>query len=128
MGVANVADLVAALLLTQFVAFPAALGFGLGQALLPRGEIGFRGREPLRQLVARGLLVGEGSRVFVAEREAKVLGVLHLVGLLLVGGSIRRLALVVSAFTVAHSITLAGATLGWVYAPQAPIEATIAQT
>lgn len=37
-----------------------------------------------------------------------------------------RLVGAVTAFTVAHSITLAGATLGWVSVPSAPVEATIA--
>jgi hypothetical protein len=32
----------------------------------------------------------------------------------------------ISAFTLAHSITLAAATLGWVQVPQAPVEAVIA--
>jgi hydrogenase/urease accessory protein HupE len=38
--------------------------------------------------------------------------ILFLIGLLLLGGSIRRLALVVSSFTLAHSVTLSLATLG----------------
>jgi len=45
--------------------------------------------------------------------------------LLLVKGA-RRLAATVTAFTVAHSLTLAGATLGFVHAPGPPIEAAIA--
>jgi hypothetical protein len=32
----------------------------------------------------------------------------------------------VTAFTVAHSLTLAGTTLGWVHLPSAPVEALIA--
>ena len=42
---------------------------------------------------------------------------LFLVGLLLLGGSLRRLVLVVSAFTVAHSITLSLAVLRFVTPP-----------
>lgn len=38
----------------------------------------------------------------------------------------RRLIATVTAFTVAHSLTLAGATLGFVHVPQKPIEAAIA--
>ena len=58
------------------------------------------------------------------------LGVDHLLfvlGLLLVVGQ-RRLLLVktITAFTVAHSITLALATLGFVHVPGAPVEAVIA--
>ncbi len=45
--------------------------------------------------------------------------------LLLVKGA-RRIIATVTAFTLAHSITLAGATLGWVHMPGPPVEATIA--
>ena len=38
----------------------------------------------------------------------------------------RRVALTVTAFTVAHSITLAAATLGFVHVPGPPVEAAIA--
>jgi hydrogenase/urease accessory protein HupE len=38
----------------------------------------------------------------------------------------RRVALTVTAFTIAHSITLAAATLGFVYVPRPPVEAAIA--
>jgi hydrogenase/urease accessory protein HupE len=58
-----------------------------------------------------------------------LLGVDHLLfvlGLLFLVGSWRRLVATVTAFTVAHSITLAAATLGWVHVAQAPVEATIA--
>ena len=52
--------------------------------------------------------------------------VLFLVGLLLLGGTIRRLALIVSAFTVAHSITLSLAALNLVTPPARLIEPAIA--
>lgn len=45
--------------------------------------------------------------------------------LLLVSGT-RRLLLTVTAFTLAHSITLAAATLGMIWLPGPPVEATIA--
>ena len=45
--------------------------------------------------------------------------------LILVRGG-KRIVLTVTAFTVAHSITLAAATLGWVTLRAAPVEATIA--
>ena len=45
--------------------------------------------------------------------------------LLLVRG-VRKLLATVTAFTLAHSITLAAATLGFVRVPAAPVEATIA--
>jgi hydrogenase/urease accessory protein HupE len=58
-----------------------------------------------------------------------LLGVDHLLfvlGLLFLVGNWRRLIATVTAFTVAHSITLAAATLGLVHVSQAPVEATIA--
>ncbi len=51
---------------------------------------------------------------------------LFLVGLLLLGGSMRRLLLVVTAFTLAHSITLSLAALRIVMPPPALIEPAIA--
>jgi hypothetical protein len=51
---------------------------------------------------------------------------LFVLGLLFLVGSWRKLVVTVTAFTVAHSITLAAATLGWVHVAQAPVEATIA--
>jgi hydrogenase/urease accessory protein HupE len=66
---------------------------------------------------------------FVLGVEHILLGVDHLLfvlGLLFLVGSWRRLVATVTAFTLAHSITLAAATLGWVHVAQAPVEATIA--
>jgi len=65
-----------------------------------------------------------------------VLGVEHILGgfdhllfvlalLILVKGT-RRLIATVTAFTLAHSLTLAGATLGFVHVPGPPVEAAIA--
>jgi hydrogenase/urease accessory protein HupE len=65
-----------------------------------------------------------------------VLGVEHILGgidhllfvlalLILVKGT-RRLVATVTAFTLAHSLTLAGATLGLVHVPGPPVEAAIA--
>jgi hydrogenase/urease accessory protein HupE len=51
---------------------------------------------------------------------------LFLVGLLLLGGTIRQLAVVVTAFTVAHSITLSLAALNLVTPPTRIIEPAIA--
>ena len=51
---------------------------------------------------------------------------LFVLGLLFLVGSWRRLVATVTAFTLAHSITLAAATLGLVHVPQTPIEAAIA--
>jgi hydrogenase/urease accessory protein HupE len=52
--------------------------------------------------------------------------VLFLVGLLLLGGSLRQLALVVTAFTLAHSLTLTLAVLGIVSPPARLVEPAIA--
>jgi hydrogenase/urease accessory protein HupE len=65
-----------------------------------------------------------------------VLGIEHILGgidhllfvlalLLIVRGG-RRILLTITAFTVAHSITLVAATLGWVQVPGPPVEAIIA--
>ncbi len=56
-------------------------------------------------------------------------GIDHLVfvlALLLLVKGARRVIVTVTAFTVAHSLTLAGATLGFVHMPGPPIEAVIA--
>jgi hydrogenase/urease accessory protein HupE len=51
---------------------------------------------------------------------------LFLVGLLLLGGSIRRLAMVVTSFTIAHSVTLSLAALNIITPPSRIIEPAIA--
>ena len=58
-----------------------------------------------------------------------LLGIDHLLfvfALLLIVSNMRRLIWTITAFTAAHSITLAGATLGFVYVPPQPVEAVIA--
>jgi hypothetical protein len=58
-----------------------------------------------------------------------LLGIDHLLfvlALLFLVGSWRRLIGTVTAFTLAHSLTLAAATLGWIRVPPAPVEAVIA--
>jgi len=51
---------------------------------------------------------------------------LFVFSLLLIVKNMRRLLWTITAFTVAHSITMAGATLGLVHIPQQPVEAMIA--
>jgi len=51
---------------------------------------------------------------------------LFIVGLMLLGGTIGRLLTIVTAFTIAHSITLSLAALGVVHIPPAPVEVLIA--
>ncbi len=58
-----------------------------------------------------------------------LLGVDHLLfvlALLMIVAGWRTLVATVTSFTVAHSLTLAAATLGWVRVAQAPVEAVIA--
>jgi hypothetical protein len=51
---------------------------------------------------------------------------LFVLGLLLLIRGVGALVKTITAFTVAHSVTLAAATLGWVQVPQQPVEAVIA--
>lgn len=63
------------------------------------------------------------------------IGIAHILGgwdhlafvlmLILLAASLREVALVASGFTLAHSLTLAAATLGWVHVEQGRIEAMI---
>jgi hypothetical protein len=58
-----------------------------------------------------------------------LLGIDHLLfvlALLILVKGTRRLVATVTAFTIAHSLTLAGATLGFVHVPGPPVEAAIA--
>jgi HupE / UreJ protein len=71
-------------------------------------------------------------RTFVASGVEHILigpdHILFLVGLLLLGGTLRRLALIVTAFTVGHSITLSLAALDILSPPARVIEPLIALT
>jgi hypothetical protein len=113
-------------------------------AELPSGHthlslISFDGGAPIERLAQAG------SEVMIAQRQADLkstlgklflLGVRHiftgydhiafLIGLLLLGGTLRRLIGIVSAFTVAHSITLALAALNIFAPPPQLIEPSIA--
>jgi hydrogenase/urease accessory protein HupE len=83
-----------------------------GEAALGGGDWLRTAREYL-QLGVEHILTGVDHLLFV------------LALLLLVRGG-QRIVATISAFTVAHSVTLALATLGWLRAPQAPVEACIA--
>ena len=77
---------------------------------------------------ARGMLA-IASAYLVLGIEHILTGVDHLLfvlGLLLLVRGFGRLVKTVSAFTVAHSVTLALATLGFVHVPSPPVEAVIA--
>jgi len=80
--------------------------------------------------------VQAASGTLEVARAYLVLGIEHILGgvdhllfvlalLLIVRGS-RRIFVTITAFTLAHSITLVAATLGWVHVPGPPIEAMIA--
>ncbi|MEM7192309.1 MAG: HupE/UreJ family protein [Pseudomonadota bacterium] len=66
---------------------------------------------------------------FLLGVEHILLGIDHLLfvlALLLIVRDVWMLVKVITAFTIAHSITLAMAALGWAHIPQAPVEAVIA--
>jgi hypothetical protein len=73
--------------------------------------------------------VEAAPRRFEVARTYLALGIEHILTgidhLLLVTG-FRRLLMTVSAFTLSHTVTLTLATLGFVHAPPAPVEAVIA--
>ena len=77
---------------------------------------------------SRGLLAVASSYALLGV-EHILFGVDHLLfvlGLLILVKGWRRLVGTITAFTIAHSITLAAATLGFVHIPSKPVEATIA--
>jgi hydrogenase/urease accessory protein HupE len=51
---------------------------------------------------------------------------LFVLALVILVKGLRRLTATITAFTAAHSLTLAAATLGWVHVPTPPVEACIA--
>jgi hydrogenase/urease accessory protein HupE len=94
------------------------------QAILDRGRQQFEHFSGTRQGIAAVV------RKFVPAGIHHILigpdHLLFLVGLLLTGGSVRRLLIVVSAFTVAHSVTLSLAALNLLVPPAYVIEPAIA--
>ena len=77
---------------------------------------------------SRGLIAIASSYALLGI-EHILFGIDHLLfvlGLLILVKGWRRLVGTITAFTVAHSITLAAATLGFVHVPSKPVEATIA--
>jgi len=86
---------------------------------------------------APSFIIAGTPHAFAVVRTYLMLGVEHILGgidhllfvlalLLIVERRWMRLIKTITAFTVAHSITLALATLGFIHVPQAPIEAVIA--
>jgi hydrogenase/urease accessory protein HupE len=99
-------------------------GDTLTQAILDRGKARFEYFAGTRQgvlAVIRRFVPAGIHHILIGPDH-----LLFLVGLLLLGGTIRRLALVVTAFTVAHSITLSLAALNIISPPARVIEPAIA--
>jgi hypothetical protein len=84
---------------------------------------------PMLTVVAAPGLFGVASTYVRLGFEHILGGIDHLLfvlALFLLVGATRRLIATVTAFTVAHSLTLAAATLGFVHVPPRPVEAVIA--
>jgi hydrogenase/urease accessory protein HupE len=99
-------------------------GDALTQAILDRGRTRFEYFAGTRQgaiAVIRKFVPAGIHHILIGPDH-----LLFLVGLLLLGGTIRQLLLVVTAFTVAHSITLSLAALNLVSPPARIIEPAIA--
>lgn len=77
-------------------------------------------QQPLGELLAEDLKLGV-EHIFLGYDH-----IMFLVGLVIVGGRFTSLVKIVTAFTVAHSITLALAVLGWVTPPGRWVESGIA--
>src|SRR5262249_5743794 len=89
----------------------------------------FTPREPAAVIPASDTAVGVAGVYLSLGIEHILLGIDHLLfvlALLIITRGSWLLVKTITAFTVAHSITLALATLGFVHVPQAPVEATIA--
>ena len=94
------------------------------QAILDRGRASFDyfAGTPRGSLAAFGKFLPAGiHHILIGPAH-----VLFLVGLLLLGGTLRRLALIVTGFTVAHSVTLSLAALDLVNPPARLVEPAIA--
>lgn len=75
---------------------------------------------------SRWQVIADYSRLGVEHILGGIDHLLFVLALLIIVANGRRLIATVTAFTVAHSLTLAAATLGWVQVPQRPVEAVIA--
>jgi hydrogenase/urease accessory protein HupE len=94
------------------------------QAILDRDHAGFEYFAGTRQgalAVAERFLPAGVQHILIGPDH-----LLFLVGLLLLGGTLRQLALVVTAFTLAHSLTLSLAVLGALSPPARLVEPAIA--
>ncbi len=85
--------------------------------------------QPSLVLTASPTLFAVAGTYFLLGVEHILFGIDHLLfvlALLMLVKGRRRLITTITAFTVAHSVTLAAATLGWVKVPGSPVEAVIA--
>jgi hydrogenase/urease accessory protein HupE len=89
---------------------------------LPPGRASF--------VVERSLGIGQTAWTYLVLGVEHILGgldhLLFVLSLLLIVRGFRRIAITITAFTLAHSLTLAAATLGLVHVPAPPVEAAIA--
>ncbi len=97
------------------------LGGASESFVVPAGPPGIvRPDAPVRTVAARYLALGVEHILGGTDH------VLFVLGLFLLVGATRALVTTVSAFTIAHSLTLAAAVLGLLTVPSAPVEALIA--
>ena len=93
---------------------------GAPEIVVPPGRGGVAGSAPALAVFVRYLQLGIEHILFGFDH------LLFVFGLLLLVDSTATLVKTVSAFTVAHSVSLALAVLGFVHVPPAPVEALIA--
>ena len=86
---------------------------GAPRATIPADQSGWAVAAAYLQLGVEHILLGVDHLLFV-------------LALILIAPNTRQLVLAITAFTVAHSVTLAAATLGLVNVPPPPVEAAIA--
>jgi hydrogenase/urease accessory protein HupE len=86
---------------------------GAPQAMIPARQAGWAVAATYLKLGVEHIMLGIDHLLFV-------------LALILIVANTRQLILAITSFTVAHSITLAAATLGFVNVPLPPIEAAIA--
>jgi hydrogenase/urease accessory protein HupE len=86
---------------------------GAPRATIPAGQSGWSVAAAYLQLGVEHILLGVDHLLFV-------------LALILIAPNTRQLVMAITAFTVAHSVTLAAATLGLVNVPPPPVEAAIA--
>jgi hydrogenase/urease accessory protein HupE len=116
----------------EFVALQATITDVLVRVQLEDGEYTttlVRPSQPWIEVAARAGALAVAGAYLLHGIEHILLGYDHLLfvlALMLIVRDVRRLLWTITAFTIAHSITLALATLGIVHLPGPPVEATIA--